>query len=94
MALSKYEQETIIRWDEEEQVAHLYTAHGATAKKWEKLGWPVKIMDKDGQGKARGWEAEGSVDCIVVRKHRQPERPAQETAPQKVTLVGQVEASK
>ncbi len=28
---TKSEQETIIRWDEQDQVAHLYTAHAAQA---------------------------------------------------------------
>ena len=48
--MTKAEQETIIRWDEEDQIAHLYTAHPPQARRWEKRGYPVQVLDRDAAG--------------------------------------------
>lgn len=65
---TKAEQETIIRWDQEEQVAHLYTAHQVQANQWIRLGYPVEVSDRDQEGNPRGWTAKVPVEAIRFRK--------------------------
>ncbi len=52
--MTKAEQETIIRWDEEDQIAYLYTAHPAQARRWEKRGYPVQVLDEIQRAVQRG----------------------------------------
>ncbi len=40
--MSKAEMETVVRWDMEEKVAHLWTAQPAMARLWEKRGYNVR----------------------------------------------------
>ena len=68
MTTTKSEQETIIRWDQEERVAHLYTTNAADARKWERLGYAVEVCTRAQDGKARSWQASGPLDALRLRK--------------------------
>ena len=63
----KAEQETIVRWDQEEQVAYLYTAHPAQARRWERLGYPVEVYGRDREGAPTGWEAKTPPEAVKFR---------------------------
>ena len=67
---TKAEQETIVNWDQQEQVAHLYTAYEAQAKRWRTLGYDVRVFDRDQQGRATGWGATAEVDAVRFRRVR------------------------
>lgn len=62
--MTNAERETIIRWDREEPVAHLYTADPAVARKWQRLGYPV---EPDHQ-RTSGWRAKVPVRCVSFRR--------------------------
>ena len=62
------EQETTIRWDQEERVAHLYTARQVQADRWIRLGYPVEVFGRDRQGKPRGWAAQVPMEAIRFRR--------------------------
>ncbi len=66
--MTKAEQETIIRWDQEERVAYLYTAHQVQANKWIRLGYPVDVFGRDKKGTPTGWTANVPVEAIRFRK--------------------------
>ncbi len=66
--MTKAEQETTIRWDEEDQMADLYTAHAAQARRWSKQGYPVEVADRDADGTPRGWQC--SVPKAAIRFRR------------------------
>lgn len=68
MATPKSEQETNVRWDQEERVLHLFTAHPATARKWTKLGYLVEAVSHTEAGKPRGWRARAPVDALRFRR--------------------------
>ena len=68
--MTKAEQETIIRWDQEEQVAHLYTAHQVQANQWIRLGYAVEVFGRDKEGTPAGWTAKVPVEAIRFRKLR------------------------
>jgi hypothetical protein len=53
--MTKAEQETIIRWDQEERVAHLWTAYEPDAQHWIRAGYPVRVSGSDRQGRPSGW---------------------------------------
>ena len=65
---TKTEQETIIRWDQEDPQADLYTAHPAQARRWEKLGYPVEVSDSDTSGKPRGWCYQVPKEAVRFRR--------------------------
>lgn len=66
--MTKAEQETTIRWDEEEQIAHLYTAVAAQARRWTKQGYPVEVADCDAGGTPRGWWCRVPKEAIRFRR--------------------------
>ena len=68
--MTKAEQETIIRWDEEDQMADLYTAHPAQARRWSKQGYPVEVQDRDAGGTPRGWQCSVPKEAIRFRRVR------------------------
>lgn len=75
---TKAEQETTIRWDEEEQLAWLYTSYPPTAEKWRRLGYPVTACGQTRSGDTRSWEAKVPVRAVTFRKlvdGRVPTRP-------------------
>ena len=65
---TKAEQETTIRWDPVEPVAHLYTAHQVQANRWIRLGYPVDVFGRDQQGTPRSWRAKVPVEAIRFRR--------------------------
>ena len=62
------EQETIIRWDQDDREATLYTANPAQARRWQRLGYDVEVTDRDRQGAPRGWTAVAEADAIRFRR--------------------------
>lgn len=80
--VTKAELETIIRYDQEERVLHLFTAHAPVARRWQRLGYPVK---QDG----KGWAATGPVDGLRLRRlvdGQLKRRQGRPLGPQKVLL--------
>ena len=67
---TRAEMETIVTWDQEERVAHLYTAYEAQAKRWSKLGYDVGVFHRDRQGRVTGWGATAEVDAVRFRRVR------------------------
>ena len=65
---TKAEQESIIRWDQEELIAHLYTAHQVQADRWIRLGYPVAVFGRDKEGTPTGWTANVPVEAIRFKK--------------------------
>src|SRR5437879_1758104 len=68
MRTTKAEQETILQWDQEERVLHLYTAYPAEARKWERLGYAVDVYGRTQAGEPRGWRAQAPLDVLRLRK--------------------------
>ncbi len=68
MTTTKAEQETILRWDQEERVLHLYTAYPAEARKWKRLGYAVEVCGRTPDGEPRGWQARASLEAVRLRK--------------------------
>src|SRR5687767_335246 len=66
--MTKAEQETIIRWDQEERVLHFYTAYPPEARRWERLGYEVEVVDSRKCGEPRGWRADAPLDALRLRK--------------------------
>ena len=64
----KAEQETIIRWDQEERVVHFYTAYPADARKWARLGYQVEIYSRTQAGQPRSWRAQAPVEALRLRR--------------------------
>jgi hypothetical protein len=55
------EQETVVRWDAEERIAHLWTASPAVARKWTRIGYAPQVRDG-------GWWAKVPSKLITFRK--------------------------
>lgn len=68
MPTTKAEQETTIRWDQEERMLHLYTAYPVEAKKWAGLGYVVEVSDRAQTGEPRGWTARAPLEALRLRK--------------------------
>jgi hypothetical protein len=66
--MTKAEQETIIRWDQEEQVLHLYTSYAPGARNWLRLGYSVKVCDRSADGEPRGWQAQAPLEALRLRR--------------------------
>ena len=65
---TKGEQETIIRWDQEKHVLHLYTAHPPEARKWARRGYAVEVCARTQAGEPRGWRAQAPLEALRLRK--------------------------
>src|SRR5262245_43564568 len=65
--MTKVEQETTIRWDCADHVAWLATTHAATARRWRRLGYSVRVLGTTRGGAPRSWEARVPVRCISFR---------------------------
>lgn len=61
---TKAERETIIRWDDESDMATVYTASERMAKKCATWGWPLGVYST-AEGQPRTWQ--GEVPKRVVR---------------------------
>jgi hypothetical protein len=68
MTTTKAEQETIIQWDQEERILHLYTAYPAEAKKWVRLGYGVEVYGRTQAGQPRSWRARAPLEALRLRK--------------------------
>jgi hypothetical protein len=68
MATTKVEQETVIRYDQEDRVLHLWTAIPAEAKRWARLGYDVEIAGRTPAGEPRSWKTQGPVEALRLRK--------------------------
>jgi hypothetical protein len=66
--MTKSEQETVIRWDQEERIAHLWTAYEPDAERWVRAGYPVTVYRRDQDGRPVGWAAEVPLDAIRYRR--------------------------
>ena len=66
--MTKAEQETIVRWGQEEQVAHLWTAYGPQARQWTRLGYSVRVFATTKSGHPQSWTAR--VPCGAIRFRR------------------------
>ena len=64
----KAEQETILRWDQDERVLHLYTAYPLEAKKWARLGYTVEVCGRTQAGEPRGWQARAPLEALRLRR--------------------------
>ncbi len=62
--MTKGEQETIIRWDQEERVAHLWTAYETDANRWIAAGYQVRVSGRNERGRPIGWATEVPIDAI------------------------------
>jgi len=67
MPTTKAEQETIIRYDQEERIAQLWTAYPHDAHNWEHLGYPVRVHGRTQDGSPRSWTAEVPIDAVRWR---------------------------
>ena len=68
MTTTKAEQETIIRWDQEERVLLLYTACPSEARRWERLGHSVEVFGLTQSGEPQGWQARAPLEALRLRK--------------------------
>src|SRR5258708_4574658 len=68
MTTTKAEQETIIRWDQEERMLDLYTAYPADARQWTRLGYSVEICGRTQTGEPREWRARAPLEALRPRK--------------------------
>ena len=68
MTTTKAERETILRWDQEERVLHLYTAYPAEARKWARLGYSVEVSGRTQSGEPRGWRARAPLEALRLRR--------------------------
>ena len=64
----KAEQETTIRWDQEERIAHLWTAYEPDARRWERAGYVLRVSNLGKDGSARGWRTEVPIEAIRWRR--------------------------
>lgn len=52
---SRYEQETVLSWNEDEPLASIYTASPKSWRKCQRLGLKLERVDKDTAGNEIGW---------------------------------------
>lgn len=64
MALTRGERETILRFDDEKRVLHVWTASPAVMRKWAKRGIPLQVTSRDRLGKPHGWGAVVPLACL------------------------------
>lgn len=72
--MTKAEQETTVRWDEEERVVWACTTSPVVRRKWERLGYPVTVLGTARDGEARSWECRLPMHCIAFRRFERPKR--------------------
>jgi hypothetical protein len=66
--VTKAEQETILRWDQSDRVAHLWTAYQPDARRWEDAGYSVSIASRAPDGEPVAWKSEVPFEAIRYRK--------------------------
>ena len=65
---SKAEQETIYRWDQDERVAHLYTAALVVRRYWERMGYDIEVVSFDASGEPTGWQSTAPMGAVRLRR--------------------------
>jgi hypothetical protein len=65
---AKAEQETILQWDQEVRILHLFTAYPAEARKWQRLGYEVEVHGRNLDGEPRSWRAEAPLEAVRLRR--------------------------
>jgi len=68
--MTKAEQETIIRWDQQDRLAHLWTAYEPDARRWQRAGYGVSTETTDRSGQPTSWSARVPVGAIRYRPVR------------------------
>ncbi|HLE81156.1 MAG TPA: hypothetical protein VJA25_07675 [Dehalococcoidia bacterium] len=68
--LSRAEQESLIRWDEDSPTATVYTACARIARRWEKQGIPMQPVGTVASV-VISWEGQVPKAAVKVRKVRQ-----------------------
>ena len=56
MALTRAEQETHFRWDNEAKTLEAWTADRRVAERWRRGGYTVRVLGKTNDGQERTWE--------------------------------------
>ncbi len=64
---SKQEAETVIRWDETEGPATLWTASVAVRNEWRACGFKVEIV-------GGGWGCDTPIDRIIFKSAKKPSK--------------------
>jgi hypothetical protein len=64
----KLEQETTVRWDQEDRIAALWTAYEPDARRWVKAGYHVGVYTTDREGTATSWSARIPSEAIRWRR--------------------------
>jgi hypothetical protein len=68
--MTKAEQETIIRWDQDERLVRLWTAYAPDARLWERAGFNVNEDTNGRSGQDTTWSADVPVGAIRYRPVR------------------------
>ena len=76
-SVTQIENETIIRFDESNAPALLYTASRRTAAGWERLGYVLTVAGRDAAGRPHSWRGEAPKAAVRLRRrstigHRRP----------------------
>jgi len=66
--VTKAEQETVIRWDQEERVAHLWTSYEPDARTWQRSGYEVQAFERSRDGEPQSWQTDVPLEAIRYRK--------------------------
>ena len=66
--MTRAEQETHFRWDNEGRTLEAWTADSWVAEKWRRAGYDVKVLGKTSDGQERTWE----VVLPMEGGHRRP----------------------
>jgi hypothetical protein len=64
----KTEQETIIRWDQDERLAELWTCYEPDARRWARAGFEVKVYASNSEGMPMSWSAQVPSEAIRYRR--------------------------
>ena len=75
MGYTKAEQETIVRWDREDRRVEMYTSDAPQARQWARLGYDVRVVGTDPEGRPHGWTATGPIGCVRFRGRAGTARP-------------------
>ena len=65
--MTRAEQETLVRWDEAQRVAHLCTTYPPMARRSQGRGYLVQVLSATRDGEPRSWAAVVPVACISSR---------------------------
>ena len=65
---TRAEQETTMRWDQQERVAYLETTYAPEVRYWRKQGLEVEVADEGPDGTPRAWTARAPKDAIRIRR--------------------------